>query len=115
MYTYRAKIISVYDGDTVTALVDLGFHVKMEMKLRLAGIDAPEVRGPERPQGLVARDFLRKLILGKTVTIITKKDRQEKYGRYLAEIYLDELPYLFHTNLVNEIMVMAGYAYEYER
>ena len=115
MYTYEAKIISVYDGDTVTALVDLGFHVKLEMKLRLAGIDAPEVRGPERPKGLASRDFLRKLILGKTVTIITKKDSQEKYGRYLANIYLDKPSELFFTRCVNDIMIESGNAYEYER
>ena len=45
MYTYRAKIIGVYDGDTITALVELGFNVTIELKLRLYGIDTPEVRG----------------------------------------------------------------------
>lgn len=113
MYTYEAKIIAVYDGDTCTAVVDLGFRIKYEIKLRLAHINTPEVRGPQRPEGLKARDFLRKLILGKTVQIRTMKDKQEKYGRYLADIYLlgVKLP---ENNYVNAIMIENGYAEEYE-
>jgi micrococcal nuclease len=114
MYTYRAKIVSVYDGDTVTALVDLGFRINMEIKIRLSRINAPEIRGPQRPQGLVARDFLRELILGKTVTIMTQKDRKEKYGRYLAEIYLDDPSELFFIHCVNDIMIESGNAKQYE-
>ena len=44
MYTYKAKAISVYDGDTVTLVVDLGFKISTEVKLRLEGIDTPELR-----------------------------------------------------------------------
>jgi micrococcal nuclease len=55
MYEYKALIISVYDGDTVTALVDLGFFVKKEAKLRLYGIDTPEIRGEEREKGLISK------------------------------------------------------------
>jgi micrococcal nuclease len=63
MYTYRAKIISVYDGDTVTALVDLGFGITNKIKIRLKGINTPEVRGAERPEGIVSRDYLTKFNL----------------------------------------------------
>ena len=49
MFEYRAHIIKVYDGDTVTADIDLGFNVILKkQKLRLIGIDAPEIRGAER-------------------------------------------------------------------
>lgn len=89
MFTYKAKIISVYDGDTVTAVVDLGFRVSVEMKLRLLGIDTPEMRGIEKVQGKIVRDIVREMILNDTVTIITKKDKQGKYGRYLATIILE--------------------------
>lgn len=51
-YTYQAKIISVYDGDTCTAVIDLGFRISFEIKLRLAGINTPELRGEERDKGL---------------------------------------------------------------
>jgi micrococcal nuclease len=43
-YFYKAKIISVYDGDTVTAVIDLGFEITKKIKIRLYGINAPEIR-----------------------------------------------------------------------
>lgn len=86
-YKYKAKIISVYDGDTCTAEIDLGFNITLTEKLRLHGIDAPEVRGSERRKGLISRDRLRDKILDKEVIIKTHK--KGKYGRYIVEIYLD--------------------------
>ncbi|NND63518.1 MAG: thermonuclease family protein [Flavobacteriaceae bacterium] len=106
MYHYKAFVKDVYDGDTITAVVDLGFLHYQEMKLRLYGIDTPELRGPERPQGLIVRDILRDLILEKEVEIHTYKDKQGKYGRYLATIMLDELN-------INEWLVSEGHATVY--
>lgn len=91
MYTYKANIVSVYDGDTVTALVDLGFKISFQMKLRLLGINTPEMRGPEKIEGKKVRDLVRELILNKEVTIVTKRDKKGKYGRYLATIFIDDL------------------------
>ena len=103
-FTYKAIIRSVYDGDTVTADIDLGFHTWIHgEKLRLARINAPEVRGDERPAGILARDWLRKQILGKTVIIRTIKDKKGKYGRYIAEILLDGIN-------INDALVSNGYA-----
>ena len=90
MYEYKAKIVKVYDGDTVTAEIDLGFNVIIKEKIRLSGINAPEVRGKERPQGLLSRDFLRDMILGQYVTIKTMRDKKGKYGRYRGTIFLEE-------------------------
>ena len=90
MYTYKAKIIAVYEGDTVTAVVDLGFLHSQEMKLRLYGIDTPEMRGAEKEEGRKVRDIVRSMILDKEVTIRSYKDKQGKYGRYLANIILDD-------------------------
>lgn len=97
LYTYKAEIVSVYDGDTVTANIDLGFHTWIHgEKFRLARINTPEVRGKERPQGLISRDWLREKIQGKTVIIQTKKtkkgkEKKGKFGRYIIEIYLDDI------------------------
>lgn len=106
MYNYKAKIISVYDGDTVTAVVDLGFLHSQEMKLRLYGIDTPEMRGSEKIEGRRVRDILRDLILNKTVEIHTYKDKQGKYGRYLANIFLDGID-------INQWLVDNGHAVPY--
>ncbi|MCH7722230.1 MAG: thermonuclease family protein [Bacteroidetes bacterium] len=89
LYTYKANVTSVYDGDTCTVDIDLGLHtwVRKE-KIRLYGINAPEIRGKERPKGLKSRDFLREQILGKEITIETLKDKKGKYGRYIGKIWL---------------------------
>lgn len=97
-YCYNALITKVYDGDTVTALVDLGFKIKTTIKVRLAGINAPEVRGKSRPEGLKTRDFLRDIILDQEVIIKTQKDKKGKYGRYIGVIYLKD-------KNVNELLV----------
>ena len=107
MYQYKAKIIDVYDGDTVTALVDLGFLSFREMKLRLYGIDTPELRGVEKVEGKKVRDIVTGMILDKEVTINSFKDKQGKYGRYLATIVLED-----GLN-VNQWLVENGYAKPY--
>lgn len=91
-YLYLATIVSVYDGDTITVDIDLGFGVELKkQKIRLFGIDAPEVRGEERPEGLKTRDWLReKLLEGTVVLLKTHRDRKGKYGRWLAEVSIDE-------------------------
>lgn len=108
LFTYRAVITSVYDGDTVTADIDLGMKIWLRgERLRLWGIDTPELhRGNNRKQARRARDFLRDLILDQKVIIKTIKDRKGKYGRYLAVIYKGELN-------INELMVSEAYAKRY--
>ncbi|MCW4050800.1 MAG: thermonuclease family protein, partial [Candidatus Bathyarchaeota archaeon] len=87
-YTYRAVVVSVYDGDTIRADIDLGFGFWAHRRpLRLADIDAPELRGDTLEAGRVARDFLKKLVMGRDVLIETSKSG--KYGRWLADVYVD--------------------------
>jgi micrococcal nuclease len=88
MYEYQALVLAAHDGDTITARIDLGFHVSITETFRLSRINAPEVIGPTKQLGIDARDFVRNLILNKTILIKTEKDKQEKYGRYLADVYL---------------------------
>ena len=109
LYYYKSQIVSVYDGDTCTADIDLGMGIwNRGEKLRLARINAPELRGEERPEGLKSRDYLRGLIDGKEVFVQTIKDKKGKYGRYLAEIWLkDESGQWIN---VNDTMVSEGYA-----
>ena len=105
LYFYRATIRSMYDADTVRVDWDLGAGTTIQNEpLRLFGINAPELRGDEREQGLISRDALRaKIPPGTEVIIETIKDKKGKYGRYLAEIYLDDLH-------VNKWLVDNGYA-----
>lgn len=87
LYHYKATIKRIIDGDTIVVVADLGFTISVELYLRVKGINTPEVVGEERARGLEAKAFVEHLLpVGSPVTIITYKDRKEKYGRYLAEV-----------------------------
>lgn len=105
MYIYNATILRVVDGDTVDAAVDLGFDIHMNMKLRLMGINAPELSTLE---GKNARDWLTTILAGENnqITIRTEKDRTEKYGRYLATLLIGDVS-------INQMMIDDGYAVVY--
>ncbi|MEO0870394.1 MAG: thermonuclease family protein [Pseudomonadota bacterium] len=84
---------AVYDGDTVRRInIDLGFGVTWELdSARLIGIDAPEVRGPERMDGLKTRDWLRGRLADANhrFLIVSHKGAKGKYGRWLVELFAD--------------------------
>jgi micrococcal nuclease len=92
LYYYAATVTDVYDGDTFTVDMDLGLGMgRRGQRIRLWKVNAPEVRGAEREQGLAVRDYVRALILEKTVllrTILDKRgvDSTEKFGRLLGEV-----------------------------
>ena len=110
MYRYKAHVTDVYDGDTITVDIDLGFGVSMKgQKIRLYGINAPEVRGDEKVAGKETRDVLRDMILDQEIEIQTyvdkyNRDKKGKFGRWLGEIYIKELQtsinqFLIESNL----------------
>jgi micrococcal nuclease len=106
-FVYKAFISTVIDGDTVVADVDLGFGVILkDQKFRLIGIDAPEKRGLSRKEGLQSMQALKDLIEDRWVVIKTVKDRKEKWGRWLAEVWLNE-------ECINERMLTEGHAAPY--
>jgi micrococcal nuclease len=110
LYHYRCSVIDVYDGDTFRCEIQMGFGLTWKgsdgkgVVIRLHGLNAPEVKGSTRENGVSSRDWLRKQILGKTITLKTIKDSSEKYGRYLGIVLLED-----GTN-INEQMVVEGFA-----
>ena len=89
-YVYEADVIEAYDGDTVTLDIDLGVDVWLRKhRCRLYRINTPEVRGTERPHGLISRNVLREKIVGKKVIIQTYKDKRGSFSRLLVDIWLD--------------------------
>lgn len=94
-YRYRAKVVRVVDGDTFDVNLDLGFGVWLRrQRLRLEGIDTPKIRGKERPEGLIAKQFVEEALLPKEhttrnhkVIVETFKDKMGKYGCLLAVIW----------------------------
>ena len=93
MYEYRATVRRVIDGDTLEVDIDLGFKTILKKeKLRLLGIDTPELRSRninERAHAQEAKYFVEKLLPPDSEIIVrTEKDTKGKYGRYLARVYL---------------------------
>ena len=104
------RVIKVYDGDTITIASKLPFNDSplYRLSVRFNGIDTPEIKGKtedEKNAAKSARDALSNLILNKVV--ILKNIQSEKYGRILAEVYLDEL-------CLNEWMIQQRYAVKYD-
>ena len=94
MYTYRAKLYRVIDGDSVELNIDLGFSVWVnEVSIRLLGVDTPETRTKdllEKHFGLLASDYvLEKLIDAEDIIVTTQLDRADKFGRMLGTIWVD--------------------------
>lgn len=107
MYRYSAKLHQIIDGDTVDLIVDLGFHVSIKERFRLAGIDAPE-RGTEG--GTNATLFLRELMLSEGHTdLLLESAGKDKYGRWLGKIYFKD-----STESVNDAMIREGHAKPYD-
>lgn len=107
-YTYNVRFVEkVYDGDTITVMIDLGFDTFRIESIRLYGIDTPEIRGEERPEGLISKQYvLDKINNSYDITLRTEKDRTGKYGRYLGTFYIDGV------NL-NEELIEQGLAIEF--
>lgn len=105
IYYYRVNVFRVIDGDTVEADIDLGFGVWIRDRLRLAGIDAPEMTGNDKELGRVAKCYLKALIAEQdAVYAQTFKDKRGKYGRMLATLFGPD-----GLNL-NDLLVSRGYA-----
>ena len=115
LYNYRiSKVVSVYDGDTITVDIDLGFNMIMRnQKLRLYGIDTPEMRGEEKEEGKRVRDFVRELLLDNDdVWIKSYRDKSGKYGRWLATVYYKIDADIKYNNL-NNLLIELDMAVEY--
>jgi micrococcal nuclease len=111
---YRARCVKVVDGDTIDALVDVGFHVYTEVRLRLWGIDTPEMnRKEERDRAVAATEFVRaRLVLdGWPLYIETLKD-PDSFGRFLAKVWYPSDGGLV---MINDELVSSGHAVEYRR
>ena len=114
MYEYYVrKVENVVDGDTIDVLIDLGFDILFQSRVRLAGIDTPESRTrdlAEKALGLESKEYLKKALKdAKSVVIKTEKmNSTEKFGRILGWLYVNG-----ETVSVNDMMINDGYAWGY--
>jgi endonuclease YncB( thermonuclease family) len=107
MYKYNAKLDRVVDGDTVDALVDLGFDTWKKVRIRMQGMNAPESRTrdlEEKARGIAAKIRLEEL-LGEEKFVLQSMG-VGKYGRCLGIIFVDDIN-------INKTLIQEGHATEY--
>jgi len=109
-FFYRANVKKVYDGDTVTVDIDLGFSMMLKgLKVRLVGIDTAELKSDDKQlkeKGLAARDWLRSKILDQDVYL--ESGGLDKYGRWLGKVYTKD------GLCCNDELVKLGFAIAYD-
>jgi len=130
MYQYNAIVQKVIDGDTMEIDIDLGLSSWIHgERIRLYGIDTPEVYGvkkgsPEWERGNLASIFVKELVKEKEPMLIeTFKDEREKYGRYLALVFIPVDPSVLEglndvrsidgLYCLNDILLAKGLAKKY--
>lgn len=107
LFTYEAEIDEVFDADTLWADIHLGFGIWTHQKLRLRGIDAPEITTTE---GQAAKKFLASVIArrakrGEAISrkVLITSTKSDKYDRYLADIWVGDV-------YVNQLLLDKGFA-----
>ena len=117
-YIYRAKLDRVVDGDTIDALIDVGFDIWVKKRIRFMGLDTWECRTrnlEEKKLGLAAKARTKELlesVSSKPGYFRIKSYGTGKYGRVLADIFVQDKD--GKTIFVNEALITEGHAYKYE-
>lgn len=106
MYEYKAKIERVVDADTIDVSIDLGFDVWTRQRVRVAGLNAAE---KNTEAGKNAIEYAKTVLKhGMEVLLRSHQDKREKFGRYLAEIWITK------DESYNEKLLKLGYAVPYD-
>tara|TARA_B100001094_G_scaffold330866_2_gene397261 strand:+ start:2277 stop:2705 length:429 start_codon:yes stop_codon:yes gene_type:complete len=111
-YSYRVKsIVKIIDGDTFDCIMDLGFDVLLEARVRMMGIDTPESRTrdlEEKKFGLLAKEYLMEKLDGEELIVTTEVDNEKgKFGRILGWVWADGVN-------INNQMIIDHMAVAYE-
>ena len=116
-YIYRGKLERVVDGDTIDALIDVGFDIWVKKRIRYKGIDTWESRTRdlnEKKLGLAAKARNKELIMevsDKPGYFLLRSHGVGKYGRVLGEIHIRDAE--GNEIMVNEKLVSEGHGYVY--
>ena len=117
-YIYRAKLDRVVDGDTVDALIDVGFDIWFKKRIRFKGVDTWESRTrnlEEKALGLKAKARTKELlekVSSKSGYFRIKSYGLGKYGRVLADVFIMDKDGKQWN--VNETLISEGHAYVYD-
>jgi micrococcal nuclease len=114
MYTYKAEVIRVIDGDTIKFRIDLGFRTYMEANCRLFGINCKELTAKEqemRAAAYSAKEYVES-ILSEGDYVILHSKKLDKYGRPLVLVEIERAN--FGSYILNDKMIVKGYAVKME-
>ena len=117
-YIYRGKLERVVDGDTIDALIDVGFDIWIKKRIRYSGIDTWESRTrdlAEKAKGLEAKARNKELlekVSSKSGYFRLKSHGVGKYGRVLGEIFIEDKDGKLYN--INETLISEGHAYIYD-
>jgi micrococcal nuclease len=117
-YIYRGKLERVVDGDTIDALIDVGFDIWVKKRIRYSGIDTWESRTrdlEEKAKGLEAKARNKELLMevsSKSGYFRLKSYGVGKYGRVLGEIFIEDKDGKQYN--INETLITEGHAYVYD-
>ena len=112
MWTYRARLLKIVDGDTLDVVIDAGFNSFRHERLRLLGVNTPEMKGTTKVEGSLSKEFTRTWLIEAGVraadrdwplVIVTRKS--DVFGRYLATVYSDDA-----ERCLNDDLVLGGLA-----
>ncbi len=117
-YIYRAKLDRVVDGDTVDALIDVGFDIWFKKRIRFMGLDTWESRTrdlEEKKLGKLAKERTRQLledVSSKSGYFRLKSHGLGKYGRVLGELFIMDADGKQWN--INKTLIAEGHAYVYD-
>lgn len=115
MYQYNAELKRVIDGDTIVALVDLGFSTWKKVNIRFYGIDAYENRTrdkEEKIKGIAAKNRVVDVLEAAGGKFVLESKGADKYGRCLGIIHVRNA--VGNLSNLNELLITEGHAVRYE-
>lgn len=114
LYLYKIHVTRVVDGDTIDAEIDLGFDTHVKKRIRLYGINTPEVRTrdkQEKARGIAAKQRLQQIIDSHDGVIYMNSMDKGKYGRCIGVLYESNIDH----ESINDMLVNEGHAVPYMR
>lgn len=91
-YFFAGRVERVIDGDTFDITCDLGFSIYHRVRVRLRGVDTPEVYGPNATEeGKQVSQYVKGILEGKVVVIQTFKNSPSSFNRWEADVFFDLL------------------------
>lgn len=109
-WVFNARAIRVVDGDTIDLCIDQGMHNTRTERVRLLGINCPEVHGPSKPAGMIATEFTHTWLQTAAAGDVPwplriQTVRSDAFGRYLTTVWR-----LCDGACLNEALLESGNA-----